>query len=150
MHSRDGEKLNGSWRFARESTGLLQVVAADGEVLVGPFNPVPRPTFFEKYQNTFGDNSINADGPDLSAYGHVFGGLLATSPTLVDVAYGENYNKSSGESFHVVRGPLQFWTASLRGDKRTTMDCFLIGSSWTGRGIGRCKGLNGKEYTVEF
>ena len=150
MHSRDGEKLDGRWRFAREGMRLLQVIGADGEVLVGAFNPVPRRTFFEKYQNTFGGDSIDADGPDLSAYGHVFGGLLGSSPTLVDIAYGESYNRLSGESMHVVKGPLQYWTASLQGDRRTTMQCFLIGSSSTGRGLGRCKGLSGKEYTVEF
>jgi hypothetical protein len=49
-----------------------------------------------------------------------------------------------------VRGPLLYWTANLQGDKRTMMRCFLIGSSSTGRGLGRCKGRTGKEYTVEF
>jgi hypothetical protein len=150
MHSRDGEKLNGRWRFAREGTGLIQVIAADGEVLVGAFKPVPRRNFFESYQNAFGGGSINADGPDLFAYGNVFGGLLGSSSTLADIAYGENYNKSSGESIQTVRGPLLYWTASLQGDRRTMMQCFLIGSSSTGRGLGRCKGRTGTEYTVEF
>jgi hypothetical protein len=150
MHSRDGESLVGRWRFAREGTGLIQVVAADGEVLVGAFQPVPRRAFFENYQNTFGGGSIDADAPDLFAYGNVFGGLLGSSSTLVDVAYGENYNRSAGESFQAVRGPLLYWTANLQGDRRTIMRCFLIGSSSTGRGLGRCKGRTGKEYTVEF
>jgi hypothetical protein len=150
MHSRDGETLVGRWRFAREGTGLIQVVAADGEMLVGAFQPVPRRLFFENYQSTFGGGSIDADAPDLFAYGNVFGGLLGSSSTLVDVAYGENYNRSAGESFQAVRGPLLYWTANLQGDRRTTMRCFLIGSSSTGRGLGRCKGRTGKEYTVEF
>jgi hypothetical protein len=150
MHSRDGERLNGRWRFAREGTGLIQVVASDGEVLVGAFKPVPRRNFFENYQKAFGGGSIDADGPDLFAYGNVFGGLLGGSSTLADVAYGENYNKSAGESFQTVRGPLLYWTASLQGDRRTIMQCFLIGSSSTGRGLGRCKGRTGTEYTVEF
>jgi hypothetical protein len=150
MHSRDGERLNGRWRFAREGTGLIQVIATDGEVLVGAFKPVPRRTFFEIYQNTFGGGSIDADGPDLFAYGNVFSGLVAGSSTLLDIAYGENYNRSSGESFQVVKGPLLYWTASLQGDRRTIMQCFLIGSSSTGHGLGRCKGRTGIEYTVEF
>lgn len=151
MHSRDGEKLDGRWRFAREGTGLIQVVAADGEVLVGAFQPVPRRTFFENYQSTFGGGSIDSDVPDLFAHGNVFGGLLlGGSSTLVDVAYGENFNRSAGESFQAVRGPLLYWTASLQGDRRTIMRCFLIGSSSTGHGLGRCKGRTGKEYTVEF
>jgi hypothetical protein len=150
MHSHDGERLDGRWRFAREGTGLIQVMATDGEVLVGAFKPVPRRTFFQNYQDTFGGGSIDADGPDLFAYGNVFSGLLNSSSTLVDVAYGENYNKSSGESIQVVKGPLLYWTASLLGDRRTIMQCFLIGSSSTGHGLGRCKGRTGKEYTVEF
>lgn len=150
MHSRDGESLFGRWRFARQGTGLIQVVAVDGEVLVGAFEPVPRRVFFENYQNTFGGGSIDADAPDLFAYGNVFGGLLGSSSTLVDVAYGENYNKSAGAPFQAVRGPLLYWTANLQGDRRTVMRCFLIGSSSTGRGLGRCKGRTGKEYTVEF
>jgi hypothetical protein len=150
MHSRDGDSLVGRWRFAREGTGLIKVVAADGEVLVGAFQPVPRRAFFENYQNTFGDGSIDADAPDLFSYGNVFGGLLRSSSALADIAYGENYNRSAGGSFQPVRGPLLYWTANLQGDKSTTMRCFLIGSSSTGRGLGRCKVRTGKEYTFEF
>ena len=150
MQSLDGERLDGRWRFAREGTGLIQIIALDGEVLVGAFKPVTRRNFFDHYQNTFGGSSIDADGPDLAAFGHVFGGLLGGSSTLVDVAYGENYNKSSGDSVQAVKGPLLYWTANLQGDRRTIMQCFLIGSSSTGHGLGRCKGRTGKEYTVEF
>ena len=150
MHSLDGERLDGRWRFAREGTGLIQVMGSEGEVLVGAFKPVPRRMFFESYQKTFGGGSIDADGPDLSEFGNVFGGLLGNSSSLADVAYGENYNQGSGKPLHVVKGPLFFWTASLQGDRRTTMQCFLIGSSSTGHGLGRCKDRTGKEFTVEF
>jgi hypothetical protein len=150
MHSLDGERLDGKWRFAREGTGLLQVDGVSGEVLVGTFKSVPRQIFFDGYQKAFGGGTIDADGPDLAAFGNVFAGMLGTSSTLVDAAYGENYDKASGQSTHVVTGPLFYWIANLQGDQRTTMQCFLIGSSYTGHGLGRCKGAMGKEYTVKF
>lgn len=150
MHSLDGERLDGQWRFAREGSTLLQVAGADGEVLVGALKPVPRKIFFDNYQKTFGGGTIDADGPDLSELGNAFVGLLGNFRSLADVAYGENYNQASGKTIHVVKGPLFFWTGSLEGDKRTTMQCFLIGSSTTGHGLGRCKGRKGKEFTVEF
>ncbi len=150
MHSLDGERLDGKWRQAREGSGLIQVAGSAGEMLVGSFKPVPREFFFESYQKTFGGGTIDADGPDVSEFGNAFAGMLGTSSTLADVAYGENYNIASGKTTHVVMGPLFYWMASLRGDKRTTMQCFLIGSSYTGHGLGRCKGDAGKEYTLEF
>jgi hypothetical protein len=150
MHSLDGEQLNGQWRFAREGTGLLQVDGVSGEILVGTFKPVPRRIFFDGYQKAFGGGTIDADGPDLAVFGNAFAGMLGTSNPLVDTAYGENYDKASGKPTHVVTGPLFYWTASLQGDQRTTMQCFLIGSSYTGHGLGRCKGAMGKEYTVKF
>jgi len=149
MHALDGEKLDGKWRFAREGSGLIQVVGSTGELLVGTFNPVPRRIFFDGYQKTFGGGTIDADGPDVSAFGNAFAGVLGNSNALMDTAYGENYNSAVGKPV-VVTGPLFYWTANLRGDKRTTMQCFLIGSSYTGRGLGRCKGASGKEYTVQF
>jgi len=150
MHSLDGERLDGRWRLAREDSGLIQVVGSAGETLVGTFKPVPRGIFFESYQKTFGTGTIDAAGPDASEFGNAFAGMLGTSSILADVAYGENYNTGSGKAAHVVTGPLFYWMASLRGDKRTTMQCFLIGSSYTGHGLGRCKGAEGKEYTLEF
>jgi hypothetical protein len=150
MHSLDGEKLHGRWRYAREGSGLLQVDGTGGELLIGTFKPVPRRIFFEAYQTTFGDGTIEADGPDLSAFGNAFAGMFGGSSALVDAVYGENYNAASGKTSQTVTGPLFYWTANLRGDKRTTMQCFLIGSSYTGHGLGRCKGAGGKEYTVEF
>lgn len=149
MYARDGEKLDGKWRFGREGGGLIQVAGTAGEVLVGTFNAVPRKTFLEDYQKTFGGGTIDTDGPDVSAFGNPFAGMLGSSNVLLDAAHGESYNSAAGKSMQTVTGPLFYWTANLRGDKRTTMQCFLIGSSYTGRGLGRCKGGD-KEYTVEF
>jgi len=149
MYARDGEKLDGKWRFGREGGGVIQVAGAAGEVLVGTFNAVPRKTFLEGYQKTFGGGTIDTDGPDMSAFGNPFAGMLGNSNVLLDAAQGESYNRETGKAVQRVTGPLFYWTASLRGDKRTTMQCFLIGSSYTGRGLGRCKGGD-KEYTVEF
>ncbi len=47
MHARDGERLDGKWRFAREGSGLIEVEGSAGELLVGTFNPVPRHIFFD-------------------------------------------------------------------------------------------------------
>jgi len=150
MHSKSGERLEGRWRIAREGSGLMQVFARDGEVLVGTFRPVNRSEFFANYQKAFGAGAIDADGPELSVYGGGFWAILGSSNALVDVAYGENYNRAAGKSPQVVTGPLFYWTASLQGDKRTVMQCFLIGSAYTGHGLGRCKGAESQEYTVEF
>jgi hypothetical protein len=149
LHSLDGERLEGRWRYARAGDGLLRVAAAQDEILVGTFKTVSRGTFFEAYQIAFGAGTIAANGPDLSAFGNVFAGMLGSANTLVDAAYGENFNPASGKSGQVVTGPLFYWTASLEGDKRA-MECFLIGSAYTGHGLGRCKARTGKEYTVEF
>ena len=149
MHARDGERLDGKRRFAREGSGLIEVEGSAGELLVGTFNPVPRHIFFDGYQKAFGGGTIDADGPDVSGFGNAFAGVLGNSNALMDTAYGENYNSAAGKPV-VVTGPLFYWTANLRGDRRTTMQCFLIGSSYTGRGLGRCKGASGKEYTVQF
>ncbi|MGH7854328.1 MAG: hypothetical protein ACREP3_12855 [Candidatus Binatia bacterium] len=129
---------------------MIQVFTSDGEVLVGMLRPVARRNFFDSYQRTFGQGSIDAEGPDLSSYGNA---LLATpghSNPLADVVYGESFDKPLGEAARTVTGPLFYWTAHLEGDKRTFMQCFLIGSSHSARGLGRCKGATGKEYTVSF
>ena len=146
MHSMDGEKLSGKWRFAREDTGLIWVTGSDGEVLAGRFIRVGRRSFAESYEKTFGRGSISVFGPPMSA----FGGLFGSWSTLVDAAYGENLNAASGNSELLVSGPLFFWTASLQGDKGTSMACYFIGSSYTGHGFGRCKSHAGKDYSVEF
>jgi hypothetical protein len=150
LYSRDGESWEGKWRHAREQTGLMQIIGSSGETLVGTFKTVSRQSFLERYEKTFGMGAIAAVGPDVSAFGNAFAGMLGGSRTLLDVAYGENFNPASEASSQTVAGPLFYWTAKLQGDKRTTMDCFLIGSAYTGHGLGRCKGTTGKEYTVEF
>jgi hypothetical protein len=150
MHSRDGEKLDGRWRHAREGTALIQVFSGDGEVLVGLLKPVARGKFFDSYQQTFGRGSIDAEGPELSSYGNALFATPGTSNALADVVYAESFDKTLGEAARSVTGPLIYWTAHLQGDKRTFMQCFLIGSSHSTRGLGRCKGVSGKEYTVSF
>src|ERR1043166_2709446 len=70
LHSQDGEKLQGHYRFARENTGLMQVLGSSGEVLSGKFVIVPRATFIESYTGTFGGGSLIVEGPDVSAYGN--------------------------------------------------------------------------------
>lgn len=150
MHSMDGEKLSGRWRFARADTGLIQVTGSGGEVLNGKFVRVGRTTFIQSYEKTFGSGSIAVDGPDFSSYGNAFGGLFVGSYALTDAAYGELFSSASGHSGTTVSGPLFYWIASLRSDRETTMGCYLIGSSYTGHGFGRCKSDSGKEYSVEF
>lgn len=150
LHSRDGEKLSGSYRFAREDTGLVRVLGAEGEVLNGKFVRVERRTFIESYEKIFGRGSVAIDGPDISAHGNAFGGVFGSSYLPTDTAYGETFNSASDNSETVVKGPLFYWTASLLGDRGTTMGCYFIGSSHTGHGFGRCKSQTGKEYSVEF
>ena len=150
LYSRDGESWEGKWRHAREQTGLMQIIGSSGETLVGTFKTVSRQSFLARYEKTFGMGAIATDGPDVSAFGNAFAGMLGGSNALLDVAYGENFNPTSETPSQTVAGPLFYWTAKLQGDMRTTMDCFLIGSAYTGHGLGRCKGTTGKDYTVEF
>jgi hypothetical protein len=149
MHARDGERLDGRWRFAREGGGLMQVFSSDGEVLVGTLTAVAREKFFASYQQTFGQGSIDAE-PDLSSYGHAFWSLPGRLNPLSQIVQGENFDTAAVKSTRSVMGPLFYWTGNLQGDKRTSMQCFLIGSSLDARGLGRCKGPGGKEYTVDF
>jgi len=106
MHARDGERLDGKWRFAREGSGLIEVEGSAGELLVGTFNPVPRHIFFDGYQKAFGGGTIDADGPDVSGFGNAFAGVLGNSNALMDTAYGENYNSAAGKP---VRWPCGSW-----------------------------------------
>jgi len=117
--------------------------------LVGALRPVPRRNFFDGYQQTFGQGSIDAE-PDLSSYGNSLWSLPGYSNPLAEMVHGESFNTAAGATPRSITGPLFYWTASLQGDKRTLMQCFLIGSSHSARGLGRCKGIGGKEYTVEF
>ncbi|HEY7716567.1 MAG TPA: hypothetical protein VIE90_18785 [Candidatus Binatia bacterium] len=151
LHARDGEKLDGEWRFGQEGGGFIQVFADDGEVLAGKLAAVPRENFLDGYRKTFGRGSIEAVGPDLSAYGNgLWGPLGSSSNALLDVVYGESFNPAANQSRNAVSGPLFYWIADLQGDRRTSMQCFLIGSSYSARGLGRCKNDGGQEYTVEF
>jgi len=150
MVSSDGEKWLGRWRYGRGDNGLMKIVGADGEVLVGTFARVARRTFVESYEKTFGRGTIALDGPDLSHYGSPFAGFLGTSSAFGETAYAEPLVGAPGQPGTAVSGPLFYWTANLQGDRRTTMQCFLIGSSYTGKGIGRCRGPTGKDYLVEF
>jgi hypothetical protein len=150
MRSADGESLSGQYRFSSETTGLIRIIGGDGEVLTGKFVTVGRGAFVESYRNTFGTGSIIVDGPDVSGYGNPFGGIFGGSHALTDSAYGETFDITAGNFETGVRGPLFYWTASLRGNKGTTIGCHFIGSSYTGHGFGRCKNHTGKEYTLEF
>jgi hypothetical protein len=149
MHSRDGERLDGRWRFAREGGGKMEVVSPHGEVLVGTLAAVPRESFFESYQQTFGLGSIDAE-PDLSSYGNAFWSIPGTLNPLAEVVEGESFDTASGKSTRTVTGPLFYWTGNLQGDRHSSMQCFLIGSSISARGLGRCKSTRGEEYTVDF
>lgn len=148
MRSGDGEELSGRYRFARENTGLLEVIGSDSEILTGTFVRVGRGSFVDRYRQTFGSGSIRVDGPDLPA--SAFSSLFGSSYALTDAAYGETFDNLSGNSEILVKGPLFYWTASLRGDKGTIMGCYFIGSSYTGHGFGRCKTHTGKEYSARF
>lgn len=149
MHSKDGQKLSGRYRFAAEDTGLIQVTGPSGELLNGRFVRVGRTTFVASYEKTFGRGSIAVYEPELSDV-NPFSGVFGSSSALPDSAYGESFNNTRGKSEMMVRGPLFYWTASLLGDQGTTMGCYLIGSSYTGHGFGKCKTDAGHEYSVEF
>jgi hypothetical protein len=149
MHSRDGQKLTGRYRFAAGDSGLIQVAGPGGEILNGRFVRVARATFVDSYQEVFGHGSIAVYEPELSD-GNPFSGVFGSSSALPDLAYGESFNRSRGKSETMVRGPLFYWSASLAGDRGTNMVCYLIGSSYTGHGFGKCKTDAGHEYTVEF
>lgn len=150
LHGRDGELLEGNWRHAREGNGLIQVLAPDGERLAGTLTAVPRGSFLQQYTAVFGANSINAEGPDLSSYGHGLWVPPGNSNALAEAVQGESFAAGSAPAARTVSGPLFFWTATLLGEKQRVMQCFLIGSSHSARGLGRCKGPAEKEYTVEF
>ena len=149
MHSRDGQRLSGRYRFARDDSGLIQVTGAEGEVFRGSFVRVARSAFVENYEKIFGRGSIAVFEPELGG-ANPFAGVFGSSSTLLDSAYGESFDRAPGKSEMAVRGPLFYWTASLGGDRGTTMRCYLIGSSYTGHGFGKCKSDEGHEYSVEF
>ena len=150
MRSQEGEQLNGRYRLGRAGGGLMQVTTGAGEVLFGTFAQVNRTAFVDGYEKAFGRGSIEWDGPDLSAAGNVFLGLLGVSSVLSESAVSEKFSAPGSKSTTVISGPLFYWSAFLEGDQRTSMRCYLIGSAYTGGGFGRCMGHKGTEYSVEF
>jgi len=149
MVSSDGEKYFGRYRFGREGTGLMQIYGPENEVLIGRFIRVDRTIFVQDYERAFGRSTIEADGPDLSRHANAFGGLLGNSSAFHETAYAEA-GLAPGQPAKSVSGPLFYWTASLQGDRRMVLGCYLIGSAYTGRGFGRCKSQSGREFHVDF
>lgn len=149
MHSKDGQQLTGRYRFGAGDSGLIQVTGPSGELLNGRFLRVARASFVESYEKVFGDGSIAVYEPELSD-GNPFSGVFGSSSALPDLAYGESFDRTGGNSETMARGPLFYWSASLVGDRGTRMGCYLIGSSYTGHGFGKCKTDAGHEYSVEF
>ena len=145
--SLDGEKFAGRYRFSREGTGLMQIHGPEDEVLIGRFLRVDRTVFAQDYEKAFGRRTIETDGPDLSRHVNAIGGLLGNSSAFHETAYAEPTHGIPSQS---VSGPLFYWTASLQGDRRMVLGCFLIGSAYTGHGFGRCKSQTGKEFHVDF
>ncbi len=150
MTSLEGEKFFGRYRLGREDSGLMQMHGPENEVLIGRMIRVDRTVFAQDYEKSFGRGSIDVDGPDLSRHSAALGGLLGRSSAFHETAYAEPADKTSGQRGTSVSGPLFYWLASLQGDRRLAFGCFLIGSAYTGHGIGRCKSQSGKEYNVEF
>ena len=150
MSSVQGDRFVGLYRFGREDSGVMQIRGPENEVLVGRFIRVDRTIFAEGYEKTFGRGTIEMDGPDLSRHGNSFGGLLASSTVFHETAYTDGSAGFAGQPTRTVSGPLFYWTASLQGDRRTVLGCYLIGSLYTGNGFGRCKSQSGTEYRVDF
>jgi len=150
LHSKDGQTLTGRYRFGAGDSGLIQVTGPGDELLNGRFVRVARATFVENYEKIFGRGAIAVYGPDAAAYGNPFAGVFGSPSVLSDVAHGETFDRGAGGSEVTVRGPLFYWTASLQGNQGTTMECYMIGSSYTGHGFGKCKSEAGHEYSVEF
>jgi len=150
MSSVQGDKFVGLFRYGRDDSGVIQIHGPENEVLVGRFVRVDRTIFAEGYEKTFGRGTIEMDGPDLSRHGNSFGGLLASSTVFHETAYTDGSAGFAGQPTRTVSGPLFYWTASLQGDRRTVLGCYLIGSLYTGNGFGRCKSQSGTEYRVDF
>ena len=150
MQSSDGVTYGGRYRFAREDSGLMQIHGPEDEVLLGSFNRVGRTAFVENYEKAFGRGTIELDGPDLSRHGGTIGGVLGSTSGFHETAYADPAAAAEGRPSKSITGPLFYWVASLQGDRRTVLGCFLIGSSYTGSGFGRCKSQSGQEYNIDF
>jgi hypothetical protein len=108
LHGRDGERLEGKWRHAQQGNGVIQVLAPDGERLGGTLTAVPRRSFLQQYAAVFGANSIDAEGPDLSAYGHGLWVLPGNSNALAEAVHGESFAAATVPNARMVRGPAIF------------------------------------------
>jgi hypothetical protein len=150
MTSLEGEKFTGRYRVGREDGGLMQIYGPENEVLIGRFSRVGRTDFVENYEKTFGRGTIELDGSDLSRHSATIGGMLGTASIFHETAYADPVAAAAGKPTKVISGPLFYWVASLQGDRRSVLGCFLIGSSYTGSGFGRCKNQSGKEFLVDF
>lgn len=150
MTSPEGEKFAGRYRFGREDSGLMQINGPENEILIGRFARVGRTNFVENYEKTFGRGTIELEGPDLSRHGGTIGGVLGTSSIFHETAYADPVAAAAGKPTKVISGPLFYWVASLQGDRRSVLGCFLIGSSYTGSGFGRCKSQTGREFRIDF
>jgi hypothetical protein len=149
MHSKDGENFTGRYRFAAGDSGLIQVSGPDNELFSGPFVPISRAKFIDGYREVFGIGSISVSEPEIYD-GNPFAGVFGSSSALPDLAHGETFDPLAGKSQATVRGPLVYWSAFLSGERGTRMLCYLIGSSYSGPGFGKCKTDPGHEYTVQF
>ena len=150
MQSSDGVTYGGRYRFGREHSGLMQIHGPGDEVLLGSFDRVGRTAFVESYEKIFGRGTIELDGPDLSRHAGTIGGILGPTSDFHETAYADPAAVAEGRPSKSITGPLFYWVASLQGDRRTVLGCFLIGSSYTGSGFGRCKSQSGQEYNVDF
>lgn len=150
MRSPEGQTFSGRYRFGREDGGLMQINGPENELLIGRFTRVGRTAFVEDYEKAFGRGTIELDGPDLSRHAGSLGGMLGPNSVLHETAYADPTAAAAGRPTKSISGPLFYWVASLQGDRRTVLGCFLIGSAYTGNGFGRCRSHAGKEYNIEF
>lgn len=150
MKSPEGVSYDGRYRFGRDDSGLMQIYGPGNEILVGRFARVGRTAFVESYEKSFGRGTIELDGPDLSRHAGSLGGVMGPTTGFHETAYADPVAAAEGRPSKSITGPLFYWVASLEGDRRTVMGCFLIGSSYTGGGFGRCKSQAGHVYNIEF
>ena len=101
-------------------------------------------------EKAFGRGTIEIDGPDLSRHAGSLGGVIGPTSGFHETAFADPAAAAEGRPSKSITGPLFYWVASLQGDRRTVLGCFLIGSSYTGSGFGRCKSQSGQEYDIDF
>ena len=150
MKSPEGVTYDGRYRFSRDDSGLMQIHGPENEVLLGRFDRVGRTAFVENYEKAFGRGTIELDGPDLSRHAGSLGGVIGPTSGFHETAFADPAAAAEGRPSKSITGPLFYWVASLQGDRRTVLGCFLIGSSYTGSGFGRCKSQSGQEYDIDF